>query len=168
MEFKDRLKKVINHTGLKNKDFSAICDLTKGQIQKYLNGSQEPKMVFFNHISENFPLINIEWLITGTGAIEKNTEQGVGDQIVKLKPVVEKHIDVVKQFDDHEAAVDINQDLVFIEKKSKVKFEKVRSYIKGMREGLEDEGEAGHQKKHQNRRKESMPIKHEERRKKVG
>jgi len=168
MEFKDRLNKVIKRTGLKNKDFSAVCGLTKGQIQKYLNGSQEPKMIFFNRISENFPFINIEWLITGTGIIEKNIEQGEGGQIVKLKPVVEKHIDVVKQFDDHEAAVDMNQDLVFIEKKSKTKFEKVRSYIKGMREGLEDDVEVGHKKKQLDRRKNNTPFDHPERRKKAG
>lgn len=162
-----RLKIIRKNNKLSQRDFAVKIGVSYVTLQSYEKDASAITVKMTKNIASIFG-VDLVWLLTGEGDMNSSGRSENMESVVKLKPVVEKHIDVVKQFDDHEAAVDMNQDLVFIEKKSKTKFEKVRSYIKGMREGLEDDFEVGHKKKQLERRKNNTPFDHPERRKKAG
>lgn len=81
------------------------------------------------------------------------------DIVVQFPKVVEDHIDIVKQFEDHDAAMEINQDLLYIEKESKDAFKEVMNIVKGVKIGISAKGKS-------DRRKKSMPFS-PDRRKKV-
>lgn len=147
------------------KEFSIKTGISPGNISGIENNLSDPSYSAIMKVIEVYS-VDVEWLLTGK-SLEKENECSKKRGLIKFHPAVEKHIDVVKQFNDHEAAVDINQDLVFIERKSKTKFEKVRTYIKGLREGLEDDIDDRHQKKHLDRRKGHTPYSHQDRRKKA-
>jgi transcriptional regulator with XRE-family HTH domain len=136
MDLVERLKKIIQELGLKNDEFAEKCGISKPQIYKYLNGTQEPGTKFYRNLSMSFPLIDIGWLITGTGGMiriengcyPKGERAGMGE-------TNDPYILLLNQFEDKEAVYEIGQNLLFIEQRSKAAFEKARNIIMGLKEG---------------------------------
>jgi hypothetical protein len=69
------------------------------------------------------------------------------DSIVKTKSSSGAHFCGLDYFEDHDAAKEINQDLVFIERQSREAFEKARNIIKGIKEGVSVKNVGDRQKK---------------------
>lgn len=116
MEFIERLKSVINYTGLQNADFANKCGISKSQIQKYLNGSQEPKMIFFGNLKKHFPQINIDWLIVGEGEMIVESQSDINTTGNSSTDIVEiEHTKLVKRFKNKELAKKINEQLIELE-----------------------------------------------------
>ncbi len=69
MTFPSRLNKIIKYYGLKKKDFTDLCGISKNQLYNYLKHDQLPNTKVFQSIKDNFPEIHLDWLITGTGSM---------------------------------------------------------------------------------------------------
>ena len=90
MEFPERLKLVIKRSGLKREEFAEKAGKSRTQIFKYLGGEQLPTADFFQAVKAAFPWVNIEWLITGIGAMEATTIGEPGGQYQAVGPPVDK------------------------------------------------------------------------------
>jgi transcriptional regulator with XRE-family HTH domain len=64
--FPERLKFVINKSGLKREEFAERAGVSKRQLFNYLGGSSEPTLSFFQRSKAEFPWIDLEWLTTGS------------------------------------------------------------------------------------------------------
>jgi hypothetical protein len=77
MDFPERLKAVIKRSGLKREEFAEAAGKSRTQIFKYLGGEQNPTADFFQAVKRAFPWVNIEWLITGEGEMERPRTGGL-------------------------------------------------------------------------------------------
>ena len=66
MAFPDRLKKVIEKSGLKRDEFYARLGVSKSQLFNYLGGRSEPTLSFFQRLKLEFPWVDLEWLTVGS------------------------------------------------------------------------------------------------------
>ncbi len=62
-----RILKVRNYNGLNQKEFADKTGVSESSIKKYEKGSSMPGGEFFIGLVQNFPDINIRWLLTGQG-----------------------------------------------------------------------------------------------------
>lgn len=67
MEFKDRLKQIIDRLGISITDLLEKCHISKSQFYNYSNGTQEPSSKFLKNLKKLNPSVNIDWLLTGIG-----------------------------------------------------------------------------------------------------
>lgn len=63
--FKDRLKYIIERTGLTKVEFASRCQISRTQIFRYLKGEQSPGKKFLDNLNKQFPKVDMMWLITG-------------------------------------------------------------------------------------------------------
>ncbi|MGD9824995.1 helix-turn-helix domain-containing protein [Desulfobacter sp.] len=61
----ERLKKTIKTLQLTREEFAVLCDVSRSQLYRYLNGEQEPGMAFLKNLQLRFPKIDVNWLLTG-------------------------------------------------------------------------------------------------------
>lgn len=61
----ERLKKTIKTLQLTREEFAALCDVSRSQLYRYLNGEQEPGMAFLKNLQLRFQNIDVNWLLTG-------------------------------------------------------------------------------------------------------
>ena len=128
-DFPARLKYLIGQSGRPNKVFAEECGIKEKQLYIYLRGESEPGMKALRGIKENFPNISIDWLVSGQGKPFLDSETGKADNVMGLH-----HERVIKEFDDKEFALEINQALVVLEKTAMKEFYKLGGYIKAMAE----------------------------------
>lgn len=62
MNFPERLKIVIDKTGLTREEFYGRVNLSKSQLFNYLAGRSEPTLSFFQRLKAEFPWVDLEWL----------------------------------------------------------------------------------------------------------
>lgn len=142
MNITDRLILIFNDIGLKKEDFASRCGISRSQIYKLLSGEQEPGNKFYQQFKAAFPIYDIGWLITGSGEMlcHKPDKSPNGDvapvSVFNLYGKIGNYIEVIQQFYDHDAVIEISQDLVIIEKESREAFDRARNIIKGIREGV--------------------------------
>lgn len=86
MNFKGRLKEWIRYEGLSPEALSGRIPFSKSQIYNYLNGSSEPSLTFLTALDDEFPHIDLNWLITGAGQMLSNSVHQVatGNGIVMV------------------------------------------------------------------------------------
>lgn len=75
MDLKERLIKFIEHKGLTVQSFENKCNLSNGAVSKMGNNTRRSTL---DKISNTFPDININWLLTGDGnmiTIETSTSE---------------------------------------------------------------------------------------------
>lgn len=68
MSVKERLKRYIRFENLKIKDFEASIQASNGYVNSISKGIGEDKVA---KIKENYPNLNIEWLLWGEGSMIK-------------------------------------------------------------------------------------------------
>jgi transcriptional regulator with XRE-family HTH domain len=73
-EMTDRIVKLMKVEGLTNSKFASILGIQRSNITHILDGRNKPSLSFIEKLIAKFPHINIEWLITGTGEMYKQTE----------------------------------------------------------------------------------------------
>ncbi len=66
MGFKNRLKDIINFSGISISKFAEICGVSISSLQRYLDGKNEPKVSFLKRLASHFN-VNLNWLLTGEG-----------------------------------------------------------------------------------------------------
>lgn len=76
-----RLKDMINDLGLTRDEFAALCEISKSQLYRYLNGEQKPGASFLQNLQSKFPDVDMNWLMTGVKfdieAVASMVEQGL-------------------------------------------------------------------------------------------
>lgn len=124
--FAERLQHIIKVFGFEKnkKGFAKKCGISGNQIYNYADGSQEPGTKFYRGLKESYPEVSIDWLISGQG---RPFIEGQLDNVVELK-----HEQVIREFKDKDFALELNQALVALEKRSLKEFYKVGGYITGL------------------------------------
>lgn len=64
-----RMKKVIDHSGLSVLAFTRKCGISEGCIRKVIVENTSVTSTNLQKIAENFPEINLDWLLTGRGSM---------------------------------------------------------------------------------------------------
>lgn len=64
MGAKERLLAFIAHLGIKNAEFERLCGLSNGFVQ---NTNDRIRRSSLNQISNAFPQLNVDWIISGKG-----------------------------------------------------------------------------------------------------
>lgn len=64
---KDRLRQIINYTGLKQTEFADKLKVQRSNISHFLSGRNKPRVDFLEKLKQAYPEINLEWFIMGTG-----------------------------------------------------------------------------------------------------
>jgi transcriptional regulator with XRE-family HTH domain len=129
MEFKDRLKLIIDRTGDTIVAVSKVCGVAKNTLHNYLNGSQPPKAQFLELLKKHYTWINLNWLLVGDGEPFIEDKKQSSNNVLHLQ-----HERVIREFDDKEFAIEINRALVALEKASMREFYKLGGYIKALAE----------------------------------
>lgn len=95
MNVKERLKKFIKSQNLKISDFEKSINASNGYINSISKGIGVDKLEL---IIENYPILNIEWLLTGNGSMLKDipsvslgaeAERDESELISKLRKQIE-------------------------------------------------------------------------------
>jgi transcriptional regulator with XRE-family HTH domain len=155
MDLMSRLKKIIQELGLKNDEFAEKCGISKPQIYKYLSGVQEPGTKFYRNLKINYPSVDIGWLITGIGEmIQENKDNYPNGEFIGLDLNTKEQTDILKGFEDQEAIIEMNKNLLYLEKRSKASFEKARNIIIGLKEGTAVATEQDYKQKVRKEKKE--------------
>jgi transcriptional regulator with XRE-family HTH domain len=64
-----RIELLIKTEGLTNSKFASILGIQRSNITHIIDGRNKPSIAFLQKFMTNFPYVNIEWLISGTGAM---------------------------------------------------------------------------------------------------
>lgn len=140
MDFTERLKIIIEFSGLKRDEFAQQCGISRAQLFKYLKGDQEPGTGFYRALKQNMPGIDVGWLIAGIGnmlSIHNGEKDLQNSEVISYQDALEnEHFKLIKQFRDKETALNANKDLLDIEKNSNEAFVKAVGYLKGVRDAV--------------------------------
>lgn len=64
---KDRIKALMKHMGMSQKNFAAEICISEGTLSSYFSGRNNPTLSTLNNIHERFPEVNMDWLMDGKG-----------------------------------------------------------------------------------------------------
>lgn len=90
MGIKERLIAFIKASGLKNAEFERICNLSNGFVQ---NTNDKIRKSSLNQISAAFPLLNMDWVISGKGDMmlpEEKSPTNLTDLVRIVSKLVEQ------------------------------------------------------------------------------
>ena len=74
--FTQVVKYLLDNRFLKNQtELGLTLSLSKGYVSQLVNGQREPSGEVVSKLANSFPIINEDWILTGVGAMIKNTEQ---------------------------------------------------------------------------------------------
>ncbi|BBO78607.1 hypothetical protein DSCW_60240 [Desulfosarcina widdelii] len=65
--FSERLNYIITKSDVTKKDFARKCGKSEPQLYAYLNGAQLPGTDFYRKLKEEYPQVNLNWLISEEG-----------------------------------------------------------------------------------------------------
>jgi len=102
-EFAKRLQKILDYYGLSATSFSEKIDFNRSTISHLLSGRNKPSLEFVMKVLQQFPEVQLYWLLNGTGnfpssssgkSIKTPTEifstLETEDKNTQLNPVIEK------------------------------------------------------------------------------
>ena len=62
---KDRIRALMNHMGMSQKDFAKEIRISPGTLSSIFSGRNKPTLNVINNIHERFPEVNMDWLMNG-------------------------------------------------------------------------------------------------------
>ena len=71
----DRIKKWMEFQKLKPSEFADNISVNRATISHILSGRNKPSIDFLQKLLKNYPKLNANWLITGIGFMEKNSNK---------------------------------------------------------------------------------------------
>lgn len=137
MNFSERLKIIIDYSGLKRDEFAHKCEVSRAQLFKYLKGDQEPGTGFYRALKLSMPTIDIGWLISGMGnmLINQNPDNEIqnSDVVQYEHPIEAQHMKLIKEFKNKKLAFELNIDLVSFEQDDPSLLYEIKGYFKRMK-----------------------------------
>lgn len=82
---KDRINNILQKYNMTSSDFADKIGVGKSNISHILGGRNNPSLEIVKRILQEFPEINSEWLLFGTGAITKEKESKK-----EVQPIISK------------------------------------------------------------------------------
>lgn len=131
-DFIVRLKLMIKNCGDKKKVFAEKCGIAETNLYTYLRGASLPAMPFFVAMKNQYPWVNIDWLITGQGDPTTGVDERDGPENV----IDIQHNEIIKDFKDKPRAKDANISLLAIESLDRDAFVEMVGFIKGTASNL--------------------------------
>lgn len=93
-----RIEQFIKNQGISVRSFEQAISASDGMIRRAINNGTDIQSKWIEKIAENYPQINLNWLITGNGEmfIKENAEQSISPQqndfIYKMYQEKEKQV----------------------------------------------------------------------------
>jgi len=94
----ERLKKIRAYLGINQNDMSEMLSITQPQLSRIERGSHFISMEIMIVLLKNYPLLDMNWLITGRGEMVRSAEvepmlsmaaEPAGQYVATLKSMVE-------------------------------------------------------------------------------
>ncbi len=115
MNISERIKVLIEELGLDAKTFATTLNINPSSISHLTSGRNKPSFDFLQRIAQEFPEIDIHWLLTGKGKLFKSeTENYVKQKKENTSDSAELHQGVFAVPDINKTK---NEEKVVIEKK---------------------------------------------------
>lgn len=84
----ERLKQIISHFGISDRQFALSCGIAQNTLSRQLNGARELSLTTVYTVLSCYPEISAEWLLRGTGEMlltsEQPTASNENDRLSKL------------------------------------------------------------------------------------
>lgn len=134
--FSDRLLFLMEKVGFggrQNIKFANKVGVSSSFLSDVINLKSGPSFGLIYGITKNYPEININWLLTGEGSffVKNGGNTSTDNPTVAGKMVEQQHMSLVKEFVDKQRALNIDRQLIELEKLDPETFKRVESYIKG-------------------------------------
>jgi len=125
-EFAKRLQKILEYYGLSATSFSEKIDFNRSTISHLLSGRNKPSLEFVMKVLQQFPEVQLYWLLNGTGnfpssSSEKSMESSAEffstleteDEKAQLSAVVEKSPSETKTDSESKNSSEIERIIIF-------------------------------------------------------
>ena len=71
----ERISQFIQNQGISVRSFEQSISASDGMIRRAINNKTDIQSKWLSVIADNYPHLNLEWLITGRGSMLKETPQ---------------------------------------------------------------------------------------------
>ena len=95
---KDRINTILQKYNMTSSDFADKIGVGKSNISHILGGRNNPSLEIVRKILSEFPEVNSEWLLFGTGSVTKSSEI--------IKPVIKVNKEPQLEFKDDEDIIE--------------------------------------------------------------
>lgn len=90
----ERLEQFIKNQGLSVRSFEQSIGASDGMIRRAIKNNTDIQSKWLSAIADNYPNLNIEWLLTGRGSKMKNTEETKEENLPVKKNLIPFYDDV--------------------------------------------------------------------------
>ena len=104
MEMNERIKKVLNNSGLSASEFSKRLDIQRSRLSHILSGRNNASLDIIKKINDNFPEYTLDWLINGVEKPLLHPKTQIIDKKIEKKQAksINKKINKIILFYDDE------------------------------------------------------------------
>ena len=125
-EFAKRLQKILDYYGLSATSFSEKINFNRSTISHLLSGRNKPSLEFVMKVLQQFPEVQLYWLLNGSGnfpssssgkSIETPTKNfstlETEDKNPQLNPILEKSPSEIKTTSESKNSAEIEKIIIF-------------------------------------------------------
>lgn len=123
----NRILKILKEENLTASQFADLIDVQRSSMSHILSGRNNPSLDFVNKLLKAFPLIDTDWLMSGTGEMYKS-EIPIKEDKITIKPLQAKNqgADLFDLFDHVEPNVENKGEIpTEVEKRDILNFENI-------------------------------------------
>lgn len=92
-KMKQRLEQFLEAENISRSQFADSIKVARAGISHIMSGRNNPSYEFIVNTMEAYPLLNIEWLLTGKGNMYKQEQTGnISDDLFSAPPEEQPHI----------------------------------------------------------------------------
>ena len=84
----DRIKNWIEIKGIKSSVFADKIGVNRATISHILSGRNKPSVDFLQKMATSFPDLNLNWIISGVGFMNKSEERKSVEKTKNIKKIV--------------------------------------------------------------------------------
>ena len=121
-EFSKRLQKILHYYGLSATAFSEAIDFNRSTISHLLSGRNRPSLEFVLKVLQQFPEVELYWLLNGTGTFPAIKEEPTPSSTERLEDTnssnssaesIKRDTDIVKITQNTDTLGDLDQIVLF-------------------------------------------------------
>lgn len=106
-DFIKRLEFIMEHFNLNASSFADKVNVQRSSISHLLSGRNKPSLDFVLKIIDEFPDLNLYWLLNGKGDFSKNAEDEIKPQTPKITTTLLNKIESSNEPNSDKKSVDI-------------------------------------------------------------